>query len=321
MLDSLMDISKIDGGTISIQPRCISLLSLIKDEVGLYRPLAQEKKLSLILKSAHDFEIVADPIMIRRVVSNLLDNALKYTQAGSITVSVSKADGYFNIEIVDTGVGISDHDQSLIFKEFFQVNNPERDRRKGVGLGLSIVQRLIDQLDGKITVNSDLGRGTSILVTLPELVNLTITNEHLDSKLVAFENLADHHILIIDDDIEVRESLELLLEGWGIITICAESIDEAMRKLKKSNTYIDSMIVDYRLRNNETGIEAIKKVRELLNDAQLPALIITGDTAADQLITLKQSGYTYLNKPINAQVLNTHLANMLANKIIAMDLA
>lgn len=309
LLESLMDISVMDSGQSPLNPGMLHLCNMVETEVALFRTQAREKGIVVNCQFDQEMLVYLDPTAVRRIVSNLLDNAIKYTKSGQITIGICQAEEWVHIEVRDTGIGISQEYQAQIFKEFFQVDNPERDRRKGVGLGLSIVKRLVHQLQGEIKLESSVGVGTRVTVSLPRMncpsVGMAENSLQKDPECT----LRDCRVLVVDDDIDVRESLQLLLESWGVYASTTGSISEALTLIDQGVT-LDMLLVDYRLRAGETGLLAIDVVREALKKPLLPALIITGDTESKELQALENSGNRYLAKPVGASELKGELVRM-----------
>jgi CheY-like chemotaxis protein len=197
------------------------------------------------------------------------------------------------IEVADTGSGILPEHQQDVFREFFQLHNPERDRNKGLGLGLSIVHRLTQLLGHPLELQSQPGKGTVFRLRLPRGDSQAVVADETDLNK-AIEDTPHALVLVIDDEAAVRESMKLLLEGWGYTVVVAASGDEALHLLDCAPAAI---IADYRLRDEETGDNAIRQIQtEWGND--IAALIVTGDTDPERLRMAQQSGFAFLHKPV-----------------------
>lgn len=310
LLDSLLDISKLDAGLIEARSIKFSLLELLNQETDKYRQIALNKGLVIQNEVCLDLELISDPQLVKRIISNLIDNALNYTSQGVIRLSAKDTNNGISISVTDTGIGISELEQQRIFNEFYQIDNHERDRRKGLGLGLAIVKRLSTLLCGKVSLKSTYGKGSCFTIELP---NLETVNEHTnDQEIPSYtsSNLNNLCILIVDDEIDVRESMELLLESWGCHTISVACEEDAITKLSSGACpKISAMIVDHRLRDKKTGLECASKVMTYLNK-EIPTLIITGDTEGQVIAKIEASGHQFMHKPINEQKLSAFLGSV-----------
>ena len=292
LFNALLDISRLDAGIV--QPKIIAsniqpLLQLLNDE---YAPQAHSQGLEWQMR-CDNIAAQTDPVLLETILRNLISNAIRYTPHGSIQLRAAQKDDYISIEIQDTGIGISTENQQEIFDEYVQLQNPERDRTKGLGLGLAIVKRLVNLLQHDLQMHSKPGLGTHFRLRLPLATSVpspVLTDADLQLKIGG----AGMRILVIDDEAVVRRAVESLLTEWGYAVLVAESVEDALHKLEIAP---DAIIVDYRLRQNLTGIEAVRAIHARWGQ-QIPALIITGDTGAEQLREVNQSGYSLLHKPV-----------------------
>jgi len=294
LLNSMLDVSKLDAHVIVPQPQHLCLMTLSEKLQGQLKPFATAKDINLVIEADNNI-VFADAILLEQVLSNLLSNAIRYTDSGNITLSAEDDSGQIKISVKDTGMGIARADKESIFLEFYQLHNPERDQNKGLGLGLSIVKRLCALQNWPLSLDSELGIGSCFSFRVPkgnrELIQVADT---VDMN----KNLGSVDIIIIDDHEGIRFSLSNLLSNWGCTVHSFESADNACEALEKSPAWQPNLIIsDYRLRNNMTGIEAIDKVRTKLNYA-IEAIVISGDTAPEEIIKIKKSGLIVLHKPI-----------------------
>jgi len=251
MLDSLLNISKLDAGAISSEPKPFliqTLFNKLEDELA---PTADEH--GLIYRSRDTIAAAhSDPFIVELILRNLIANAIRYTHKGGLLVGCRfRSPQKLVIEVWDTGVGIPEEKIEDIFREFKQLKNPERDARKGFGLGLAIAQGLAKTLDTQITVHSVVSKGTVFRFELPASDAEVIEDlpEHL-----APTDFAGRSVLIIDDDPRILASMHNLMLSWDCNSFKAESADEALALIE--NQYIDLLLVDYRLREGRTGREA-----------------------------------------------------------------
>lgn len=306
MFDALLDISRIDAGAVVPERRSFRIDLMLRRLAGEFAPLADEKglRLSLYVSAADRAAFVlSDPLLVERILQNLLANALKYTSCGGVLLSCRVRGGdRWRVEIWDTGLGIPAADQARVFEEFFQVGNPERDRGAGLGLGLAIVRRLCDLLGHTLVMRSQLGRGTHFALDLP-CGEIAATSEPdmpprpLDAGLV---------VGVIEDDPEVRDSMQRLLGKWGCRVHAGSDEMELLRQSEVA-TSLQVVIADYRLRGRHNGVDAIRALRAACG-RDLPALIVTGDTSPRQLAAIQASGLPHLSKPVQPVLIQQWLA-------------
>ena len=235
--------------------------------------------------------------MLERILNNLVSNAIRYTNNGTVFIGCRQRGEKVRIEVRDSGIGIAEDKLGEIFEEFYQAKNPERDRTKGLGLGLAIVERLCSLLDYKVDVYSVPGKGSVFAIEVPyaELTSLHYTEATSTENFIA--DVQGLQVLVIDDEEMIRKGMAATLEGWDCSSLLADSANSAILKLKQNNFIPDIIISDYRLRENKTGAQAIKQINDFLQK-DIPAIIVTGDTAPDRLQEAKDSGYQLLHKPV-----------------------
>lgn len=307
-LNDLLDMSKIDAGIIEPHMVPLSLNDIFRSLKRVLSPLAQERKV-LFKTLPVSWIIESDAHMIDRILNNLISNAIRYTdKGGKILLGCRKKGNYLRIEVHDTGIGIPEHMVKNIFAEYYQINNPERDQNKGLGLGLSIVKGMCDILFHRIEVRSTLGSGTSFRITVP-----------LSNRLPASVREREHsfnltmktgNIILIDDENDTLDSMSDLIGSWGHRVLPFEAEKEALNYLSNHDFIPDMIITDFRLREKRTGIEAINAVNNFYRK-NIPAIIITGDTAKDRIIQARESGNALLHKPIMPAKLRTVINNIL----------
>jgi len=308
LLSSMLDISRLDSDTLQVDIKAINLAVVLAQLDGRFRVQAENKGLEFHLDS-NSYWVASDAVLLGRVLSNLLSNAINYTQQGAVSLRCQREGESLSLIVQDSGQGVDKDQQELIFDEFYQVGNPERDRKKGLGLGLSIVKRLCALLNVSLRFESELGKGSCFTLALPLAEQTTTTNAELISP--SFNNLNDYQVLIIEDEQSVRDSLYTLLTQWGCRVIAAESTEHALSQLDPKSS-IDLIISDLRLRDNRTGIEAIAEVQQYMTGEIIPSLIISGDTAPERLKQVADSGHTLLHKPVKPMQLRAAVQRLLA---------
>ena len=299
LLNSMLDLSKLDAGVVDVNRENLNLDVIFDHLLRSFLPLARQRELAFDVQS-NALVVNSDRLLLERILSNLVDNALKYTHSGHVTVRAQAHDAQVCISISDTGQGIPLSEQEAVFDEFYQLQNPERDRHKGLGLGLSIVKRLTRLLGIELKINSSKERGTTLQILLPKAN--TIDRAHQGSKLdKSVSGIPDEldglSVLIIDDELDVLNGMRTLLTQYGCDVALADSGEQALKLVIANSCIPDLIIADYRLRNDQTGDTAIAQVREEVN-TDVPAIIITGDTSPERLREALASGFLLLHKPV-----------------------
>lgn len=295
LFNALLDISRLDAGLLKPQVKSFRLSELLDRFLPEFRVQAQAKGLDFQVR-AEGWVVKSDPALLETMLRNLLGNALRYTHTGQITLEVDGDADTVRILVRDTGIGIAPELQKEIFAEYFQVANPERDRNKGLGLGLAIVDRLARLLDHGIQVHSQPGVGSGFILELPAGEREEALHERTLTGLEQNE-FAGMTVLVIDDEQLVREGMRTLLESWGCRVLLAENAEEGRLAIAANGVVPDLLIADYRLREHRTGAEAVGELRQRFG-AVLPALLITGDTAPDRLREAQASGLPLMHKPV-----------------------
>ena len=302
MFSVLLDISKLDAGVVQPSEYSFPVAKML-DRVRIeFTPMATEK--GLRLRVIHSSALIhTDPGLAGRILHNLLTNAVRYTTSGRITVGCRVRGDSVRMLVADTGVGIATDQLSIIFEEYVQLGNPERDRSKGLGLGLAIVQRLAQLLKASIGVESTLGKGSVFWVEFPRAKTVELNTQ---SVLPAQGGLQGIWVIVVDDEQAIREATQELLHHWGCKVTLAGSGDEAVKLTALSTERPHLILCDYRLRNHEYGLEAIEKLRTEFC-ADIPAILITGDTAPEHIAEIKSNDIPVLHKPLRPETLRQAL--------------
>ncbi|MEO1766221.1 ATP-binding response regulator [Thiobacter aerophilum] len=309
LFDSLLDISKLDAGAIKACVVSFRLKDLFDNVRRDFTGKAYHKGIRFqVVDTA--LVVRSDPLLLERIVRNLAANAVNYTEQGGVVIGARRRGKLVRIEVWDSGPGIPEEEQQRVFEEFYQIANPERDRSKGLGLGLAIVKRLAELLHHPIDVRSRPGRGACFAVTVPR--GVLRQNARTEEAAPAPEFLrasAERLVVLIEDERIIREATQTLLSDWGCKVIASASADEAVAQLLQADRLPDLVIADYRLAGGRTGIDAIDAVQEAVG-AAVPAVLITGDTAADHLKRAREHGYPVLHKPVPPAKLRALVASI-----------
>jgi signal transduction histidine kinase/CheY-like chemotaxis protein len=303
LLNSLLDVSKLDAGLIQAKVELMAVSPLLARLAAEYRPRVEAAGLRLRVSPCRAI-VRTDPVLLERMLRNLLENSLKYTKRGGILLGCRRCDGRLRIEVVDTGIGIAPDKLEEVFEEFYQTNNEARDRAKGLGLGLAVVRRLGRLLDHPVEVRSAPGRGSCFAISLP----LVARGEPAPSPPPAPPAGGAGTLMVVEDDAIVRLGLEATLEALGHTVLGAQSVAEAVVLVRRQPP--DAILADYRLQEGATGLQAIRAIHAELGRA-IPATILTGDTAAERLAEAKAGGFRLLHKPVAMLDLQGAVADML----------
>lgn len=307
-LDQLLDISKLDAGVVEPDKKIVDLGEMLRMHHAEMRGSIEEKGLRPVLDVQNGVRCWTDPALVLRVLRNLTENAIKFTQQGQVALRLRVEGNAACISVQDTGRGIPAAQQAMVFEEFYQVDNPERDRTKGLGLGLSIVRRLCRLLGIEMELRSTEGQGTCVTLKVPlESYGILAPAQAEPAGRETFSGLT---VLVIDDERSVRLGMRVLLEELGCHFVEACTVEEATREATASRP--DVILADMRLRSGETGIAAIHSIVAAVGPT--PALLISGDTAPDRLQEATRAGIKLLHKPVALPTLQAELARILDKK-------
>lgn len=303
MFTSLLDVSRLDAHVVVPRLESFALQAVFERARTELEPLAAAK--GLCLRTAPTRAVVhSDPLLLERIVLNLASNAVRHTERGAVLVGCRRDGDALRIEVRDSGPGIPPERHAEIFDEFTQLNNPERDRNKGLGLGLAIVSRLSQLLGHRLALRSRPGAGSVFSITLPRGEP---PPESAPRPAPEIADVSGMLVAVVDDDDVVLEAMTALLGKWGCHSVCAGSGAELLARLAGTERVPDLLVCDYRLRGGESGLDAVELVREEFN-ADIPAAIITGDTGPERLREVEASGLAILHKPVNPARLRALLA-------------
>jgi two-component system, sensor histidine kinase len=310
MFRALLDVSRLDAGSVQPETRAFPIAPLL-DRVRLeHEQDARAKGLRLRVAQCSAW-VRADPAFVDRILRNLTANAVRHTRRGRILIGCRRKAGGLRISVHDTGPGIAPEQQRMVFEEFYQIGNPERDRTRGMGLGLAIVDRLAKLMQANVHLASTPGRGSTFALELPIV-------PHLDPAITApaarreeaRRSFAGSLVAVIDDEEMILNATRSLLEQWECEVVTAVSGASAMQQLSTSPRAPDAIVCDYRLRGDENGLAVIDSLRAEFNQ-DIPALLITGDTGPERLREIQASGLSVLHKPVQDEVLRDALGLLL----------
>ncbi len=302
LMNSILNISRLDSGMIKLQQETVNISDLLGRLAQEYALLANDKGLRLRVVEG-SLHIYTDPFLLERALRNLIENAIRYTERGGILIGARRSGKSVRIDVLDTGIGIPSDKQAQVFEEFFQIESPSHDQ--GLGLGLSIVGRIASLLGAEVQVSSVERRGSRFSLLFP------LDHRELQQHIVPVEapKSRSARILIIEDNVDVRTGLQMLTEGWGYETVAASSGEEALL-LCITDAPFDVIMADHRLGKGLTGTETVKKLCAHAG-RNIPSVIITGDTASEQITEIQASGFDVMFKPVGAADLRRKLTKLM----------
>lgn len=306
LLDGLLDVSRLDAGAVQVQLGPVNLGELFHSLRKALQPLAESKGLRLRIRPS-PYWAMTDPVLLQRMVMNLANNAIRYTERGTVMISCRRVDGGRNVrlDVADSGIGISPTHQEDIFREFYQVGNSGRDRSQGLGLGLNIVERTAQLLGHAITLRSALGCGTRFSIHLPAAQAVEAFSPLVPPDPQGLGGVEGMRVLVIEDDGFALEAIRDLLSSWGCVVNAAATVAQALDFV---NAYAapDVVLSDFRLGEARNGLDVIAMVRAHAR-REIPACLMSGDSDAGLIQAAKDAGLTLLHKPVRPAKLRSFL--------------
>ncbi|MFW2544415.1 PAS-domain containing protein [Primorskyibacter sp. 2E107] len=304
IIDALLDISKLDGEGVSFDIGAVSLHDILRPLIDEMEVLAQKKGLELRLVEC-SLSVESDPSYLRRIVQNLLANAIRYTERGRVLVGVRRRGGTARVEVWDTGPGIAEEDQNTIFEEFKRLDANASDN-DGLGLGLAIVERACARLGHPLGLWSQPEHGSCFMVSLP-LAGQPVPRGAKAPRMTRPISLAQAGLitLLVENDPQMRRAITVLMESWGVHVIEAEDADSALSLLEDLEITPDALLLDYQLGAGPSGLDLYREISETLGP--LPCAIISADRTPELAKTCEDVGAAFLQKPIDRQKLSNLL--------------
>jgi signal transduction histidine kinase len=317
LIKTLLDISKLDAGVVKPDIKAFPLDEVLSVLEASFSPQAAAKGLKLKVRRC-GLMVRSDPMLLLRVLGNLVSNAVRYTETGGVLVGVRKRGEHCLIDVVDTGSGISQSERETIFEEFYRGAAAAGGSHTGLGLGLSIVQRTVLTLGHSLFVNSELGRGSTFRLQVP-YAGAAPRSDHTTGQRRESANIASSAlVLLIENEPDVASAMVRLLDGWGCRTLTARSPEEIGPVLDKTGCSPDIVLADYHLDRGHTGLAALEELRRRAGP-DVPAVIITADRGASIAAEVQAAGCELMHKPVKPgelRALMTHLLGQRATTII-----
>jgi len=308
LFNALLDISRLDAGAIEAHPVHFSLQKMLRDLDQQFSALAVEKGLRLRFRPCN-VTFHSDPLLIERILANLIANAIRYTDDGGVLVACRRRGRMVRLSIIDTGRGIPPDQQENVFHEFVQLHNPARDRSKGLGLGLAIVSRLGRLLGHRVGLRSRPGHGSVFSIDVP-CGDASLIQPPASASSAPGQIPADALVLLVDDESAILRGMAELFDNWNIDLVTAHSANEAVHWLDSLGRVPDVIVSDYRLPDDIDGIEVITRLRQKFG-RDIPAILVSGDTAPDTILRISQAGLPLLHKPLRPAKLRALLTHLI----------
>jgi CheY-like chemotaxis protein len=324
LFGELLDITRLDSGAVEVNPQPLRMRDLQARLRLQFEPLAFEKGLMLGFRG-EQHAVQADSVLLERVLRNLVSNAIRYTEDGGVLVTARPRGGAVLLQVWDSGIGMSEESLPRIWDEFFQAEGQPplaAHHRKGLGLGLSIVRRLAALMNAPLAVRSRPGHGTVFSITLPQArVPRTVppgADASVGQKAGMALTLQGRLVLVVEDDVAVREGLVVVLQAWSARVLAFEALQPLQSWLASAAAERpDLLLVDYRLPQGRTGLEALAAARSRWPAAHLPAIVVTGSSVGGHESEAGQYDYHLLIKPVLPNKLRAMIAFKLALRVPA----
>jgi len=315
IIGALLDISRLDTGALKPEIASFRVDDVLRQLELEFAPLAREKGLRLVFVRS-SLTLRSDRRLLRRLLQNLVSNAVKYTTEGRVLVGCRRRGGNLRIDVYDTGIGIPRSKQRVVFTEFHRLDQGAKVAR-GLGLGLSIVERIARVLDHKVELESAVDRGTHFSVEVPLAAAAAQLRGSGAEKPLDVGQLGGMAVLCIDNDTKILDGMRTLLGGWGCRVIVATDVAAAMAALREEQTAPAGLLVDYHL-DHGNGIAAIAELRGAFG-AELPAILVTADRSAGVREAAHAHRIQVVNKPIKPAALRALLAQWRIQQVAAAE--
>ncbi|WP_193370490.1 PAS domain-containing hybrid sensor histidine kinase/response regulator [Pelagibius marinus] len=308
LLNAMQDVSELESGKLEGRFMQFPVQQLLDRMVRVYGPQARERGLELKMVPSSQV-VFSDPNLLERILGNLLSNAVRYTPSGRVLLGCRRRRDKLRIEVWDTGLGIPEGEKQRIFEEFHQLDNPARERQRGIGLGLSIVRRLANILGHEIFLHSVRGQGSVFAVQLDQTgKSVDLSRRGAGRRRASMKSNAT--VLVIDDDRQVRKGMIRALESWGCRVEAAGDYDTAADIVTAAPDAFDLIIADYRLPAACNGVRAAGRLRVLCK-RMVPVLIVTADQGEEEMREITGQGFPALQKPVDPEALALAVSSLL----------
>lgn len=317
LLSALLDISRLDTAAPEPKREDLRISELFEALDTQFSQTFEEQGLSLRFAKT-DLCVHSDPALLRRILQNFVSNARRYTRNGGVLVGCRRLDGQVSIQVIDTGVGIAERDQKAVFQEFHRLSDGAAQTKRGLGLGLAIVDRIARLLGHEVTLRSQLGKGSCFEILVPKAARKISTGqEFITAKARSASSIDGQFIICVDNEKDILDGMYGLLSKWDARPIIASDLREALGELERLKSEFNQLpallLIDYHLDDKVTGLDVIVALRESAG-ATIPAAILTADYTADVAETVRGAGHAMLHKPLKPAALRALINRMLSRR-------
>ncbi|MEM7191703.1 MAG: hybrid sensor histidine kinase/response regulator, partial [Pseudomonadota bacterium] len=309
LIKTLLDISKLDAGVVTPDVQSFPLDDVFEVLEASFAPLAEAKQLKLKVRKS-GLLVKSDPLLLQRVLQNLVSNAVRYTEKGGVLVGVRQRGDQCFIDVVDTGCGIAEHEREAMFEEFYRGPAAAESAHAGLGLGLSIVQRTVQALDHSLDVLSIPGRGSRFRLSLACLGISPKQEQYLPPAPIGLDITRGAVVVVVENDQQVLDATVRLLSNWSCETLAALRLDALEPMLDELGHAPDIVLVDYHLDEGQKGIDVVHALRERFGP-KLPAVVVTGDRSSEAAARITNADCELLCKPTKPAELRSLMSHLL----------
>jgi signal transduction histidine kinase len=307
IMSALLDISRIDSGALKPAPVPVAARDLLKKMEVEFGPLARERTISLKIMDT-EAAVLVDKALVGRIVQNLVSNAIKYTQPGGrVVIGVRRRGSRMRLDVIDTGIGFNRDQHRLLFAEFSRLERGAR-MAQGLGLGLSIVQRLVSALGLTLELDSREGKGSRFSLFLPATRSLKLAPDAGPAQTEASVGALNYKVLCVDNERAILEAMEGLLSHWGCDVRTALSLKQIDRERLLEGWYPDLVLMDYHL-DQTSGLDAIEWLRHNVG-GHLPAALVTADRSPAVRTLAEDRGIAVVTKPVKPAALRAAISGL-----------
>ena len=320
LLSALLDISRLDTAAPVPKREHVSVGDLFDALEAQFAQTFAEQGLKLRFMR-NDLTVYSDPALLRRILQNFVSNARRYTRSGGVLVGCRRRNGCVAIQVIDTGVGIAESDQKAVFEEFHRLSDGAEQMKRGLGLGLAIVDRIARLLGHEISLRSVLGKGScfEIIVPLSDNPQSAVAVQAAAEPRVR-SSINGQPVLCIDNEREILDGMHGLLTRWGAAPEVASTVEEAVAAAERVHAEFGEwpavLLVDYHLDDEVTGLDVINTLREKAGEA-IPAAILTADHSSALVARAREAGHTVLHKPVKPAALRAYINRILSRRSVA----
>jgi CheY-like chemotaxis protein len=320
LLSAILDISRLDTAAPEPKPEDFPIAQLFDALKTQFAQTFADEGLQLrFAKTA--LWVRSDPALLRRILQNFVSNARRYTRSGGVLVGCRRDNGQVTIQVIDTGVGIAEEDQKIVFEEFRRLDGRGKQERRGLGLGLAIVDRIAELLGHEVRLRSQAGKGSCFEITVPR-ATAAERPQLIPAKAVrgTGASLGGEAIFCIDNDQDILDGMHGLLTKWGAEAFIATSRPAALSELMRLRDSREEtpavLLVDYHLDDGVTGLEVISALRAEAGE-RIPAIILTADHSEEVTASVLRAGHTILRKPVRPAALRALINRVLIRRDVA----